>query len=129
MAFVAGKQEVETFATEAAAQTLAYRVRFRGAHLRSQNLYSRVHETWVDFLREDAIAIVDDEAEGMIARQRVPELLQHPFRRGMGRGVVAEDLAGSDLYIDEDVDGTKGGGDHHREIAGHPRAEDIVEIW
>ena len=42
----------------------------------------------------------------MIARQRFPELLQRPFRRGMGRDVVVENLAGSDLQDDEDVEGT-----------------------
>ena len=46
-------------------------------------------------LREDAVPIMDEEAVGMAARQRFPELLQCPFRRGMGRGVEVENLAGS----------------------------------
>src|SRR5215813_4684975 len=55
----------------------------------------------------------------MIARQRFPELLQRPFRRGMGRDVVVENLAGSDLHDNEDVEGTECGGDHHKEIESH----------
>ena len=51
---------------------------------------------------------MDDEAVGMAARQRFPELLQRPFRRGMRRGVVVENSAGSDLYDDEDIEGAEG---------------------
>jgi hypothetical protein len=54
-------------------------------------------KTLVDIRREDAVPIVDDEAVRMIARQGFPELRQRPFRRRMGRGVVVENLAGSDL--------------------------------
>ena len=80
MAFVEGKQEVETFATEAAAQSLAYRVRLWGSHWRSQNPYAQIPKTLVDLLSEDTVPIVNDEAIGMITRQRFPELLQRPFR-------------------------------------------------
>ena len=54
----------------------------------------QVRETLVDLLSEDAVAIVDQEAVGMLARQRFPELLQGPFRRGMGRYVLVDNLAG-----------------------------------
>ena len=82
MAFVEWKQQVETFATEAAAQSLAYRVRLWSSHGRSQNPYAQIPETLVDLLSEDTVPIVDDEAISMIARQRFAELLQRPFRRG-----------------------------------------------
>ena len=105
MAFVERKQEVETFATKAAAESFAHRVAFRGSYWRPQNSYTQIRQTLVDFLSEDAISIVDDEAVGMVAWQRFPELLQRPFRRGMGRRFVVEDLTGSDLYDDEDIEG------------------------
>src|SRR5215831_5516377 len=119
MTFVEGNQEVETFATKASAQSLAHRVGLGGSHRRPQNSYTQVRQTLVDFLCEDAIAIMDDEAIGMISRQRFPELLERPFRRGMGRDVVVENLAGSNLYDDEDVEGTERGRDHHEEVAGY----------
>src|SRR6516164_7480211 len=119
MVLVEGNQEVETFATKAAAESLAHRVRLWGPHWRTQNPYTQIGKTLVDIRREDAVPIVDDEAVRMIARQGFPELLQRPFRRGMGRDVVVENLAGSDLHDNEDVEGTEGGGDHHEEIAGH----------
>jgi hypothetical protein len=45
----------------------------------------------LDFLSEDAVPIVDDEAVGMVTRQRFPELLQCRFRRGMGRDGIRRD--------------------------------------
>jgi hypothetical protein len=60
-------------------------------------------KTLLDIRREDAVPIVDDEAVRMIARQGFPELRQRPFRRGMGRGVEVENLAGSDLHDNENV--------------------------
>src|SRR5215467_3747875 len=83
MAFIEWNQEVETFATKAAAESLAHRVRLWGPHRRPQNPYTQICKTFVAILREDAVAIVDDEAVWMIARQGFPAL-QRPFRRGMG---------------------------------------------
>src|SRR5215831_5661170 len=88
MAFVDWNQEVETFAKKAAAESLAHRVRLRGPHRRTQNPYTQIGKTLVDIRREDAVAMVDDETIRMIARQRFSELLQRPFRRGMGGDVV-----------------------------------------
>src|SRR5215469_14663151 len=93
MTFVEGNQEIETFATKAPAQSLAHRVRLRRSHRRPQNSYTKVRQTLIDFRSEDAIAIVNEEAIGMIARQRFSELLQRPLRRGMGRDVVVDNLA------------------------------------
>ena len=117
MAFVERNQEIQTFATKAPAQSLAHGVRLGGSHWRPQNSYSQIGETLVDFLCEDAIPIVDPEAVGMIARQRFPKLLQGPCRRGMGRDVVVDNPAGSNLYDDEDVKGTERRRDHHEEVA------------
>ena len=119
MALVEGNQEVQTLATKAAAQWFAYGVRLWGSHRRWQNPYPQIGKALVHRLREDAVPIMDDEAAGMAARQRFPELLQSPFRRGMGRGVVVENLAGSNLYHEEDIEGSEGGRDQHEEVAGH----------
>jgi hypothetical protein len=80
MAFVERKQEVETFATKAAAESFAHRVRLWGLQRRPQNPYTQICKTSVDIRREYAVAIVDDEAVGMVARQRFPELLQAPVQ-------------------------------------------------
>ena len=79
MAFVEGDQEVQTLATKAAAQSLAYGVRLRGSYRCPQNPYSQTGKTSVNRLREDAVPIMEDEAVGMATRERFPELLQRPF--------------------------------------------------
>jgi hypothetical protein len=75
MALVEWNQEVQTLATKALAQSLAYGV-LRRSHRRPQNSYTQMGKTLIDSLREDAVPIVDDEAVGRIARQRFPELRQ-----------------------------------------------------
>ena len=105
MAFAEGNQEVETLPTKAPAQSLAQRVGSRDSYWRPQNSYTQIRETLVDFLSEDTVPIMDYEAIGMVARQCFPGLLQRPFRRGMGRGVVVENSAGFDLHDHEDSNG------------------------
>ena len=65
MAFVEGNQKVETFTTKAPAQSLAHRARLRSRPPRNSD--TQVRETLVDLLNEDAIAIMDDEAVGMMS--------------------------------------------------------------
>src|SRR5260370_2014344 len=112
-------KEVQTLPPKAAAESLAHRVRLRGSHRRPQNPYTQIGKALVDFLGEDAVSIVDDESVGMIARQCLPELLECPFRCGMGSDVLVENPARSDLHHDQDVEGAERGSDHHKEVAGH----------
>jgi len=119
MALVEGNQEVQTLATKAAAQSFAYGVRLGGSHRRWQNPYPQIGKAWSTDSEKMQSRSMDDEALGVAARQRFPELLQCPFRRGMGRGVVVENLAGSNLYHEQDKEGAEGGRDHHEEVAGH----------
>ena len=51
MAFVEWNQEVETFATQTAAEPLAHRVRLGGPHRRPQNPYTQIGKTLVDMMR------------------------------------------------------------------------------
>jgi hypothetical protein len=119
MPFVEWNQEVETLPPKGAAESLAQRVRFRGSHRRPQNPYTQISKALVDFLGEDAVSIVDEESVRMIARQCLPELLECPFRCGMGSDVLVENPARTDLHRDQDVEGAERGGDHHEEVAGH----------
>jgi len=48
-------QEVETLPAKAAAESLAHRVRLRGSHRRSQNVYPQIGKALIDFLGEDAV--------------------------------------------------------------------------
>src|SRR5262252_1573669 len=53
MAFVEGNQEVQTFTTQAAAQSLAHRDCLGGSHRRPQNSNTQVRETLVELMSED----------------------------------------------------------------------------
>jgi hypothetical protein len=64
MASVEWNQKLETFATKAAAESLAHRARLGGLHRRTQNPYTQICKTLVDIRRENAVATVDDEAYG-----------------------------------------------------------------
>jgi hypothetical protein len=111
MPLVKRNQEVETLSAKAAAESLAHRVRFRRSHRRPHHSYTQIGKALVDFLGENAVSIVDDKSVRMTARQCLPELLERPFRRGMGSDVLVENLARSDLYDDEDVERTECGRD------------------
>src|SRR5215475_10259812 len=52
MAFVERNQEVETFATKAAAESFAHRVRLWGPQRRPQNPYTQIGKTSVDIHRK-----------------------------------------------------------------------------
>src|SRR5260370_8389163 len=107
MPLVEWNQEVETLPAKAAAESLAHRVRLRGSHRRPQNPYTQMGKALVDFLGEDAVSIVDDESVRMIARQCLPELLERPFRCGMGSAVLVRSPAGSDLHHYQDLEATE----------------------
>ena len=53
-----------------------------GPHWRTQDPYTQIGKTLVGIRSEDAVTIVDDEAVGMVARQRFPKLLQRPSNIG-----------------------------------------------
>ena len=80
MAFVERKQEVGTFATKAAAESFAHRVRLWGPQRRTQNPYTQICKTSVDIRREYAVAIVDDETVGMVARNASRNCCKPQFR-------------------------------------------------
>ena len=66
-----------------------------------------VFNTCRDIWREDAIAIMDDEAIGALQRQTVPELLDRPFRRGMVGEIPVHDPACADVEEDEHIESLK----------------------
>src|SRR5262249_36621768 len=59
--------------------------------------------------------------------QGFPELPQRPFRCGMGRDVVVEHVAGSDLHDNERAESKECGGNYHEEIAGHHGLRVVVD--
>jgi hypothetical protein len=72
-------QKVQTLSTRGAHKALAHGVCFWCPHRCSQDPDAHVRYGLVQFLREDAVPIVDHEAVRMAARQGFTELLECPL--------------------------------------------------
>jgi hypothetical protein len=86
-------QEVQTLSTHGAHKALTYGVCFWRPHGCSQNPDAHVRHGLVQFLREDAVPIVDHEPVRMVARQGFTELLEGPLGCRMRGDVVMKDLS------------------------------------
>src|SRR5262245_49374808 len=84
MTFVERDQKVEAFSAERPSESLAEGIRLRRPDWRSQHLHAHGGYLLVQFLREDAVAVVDEEPIRITTGERLPELLRGPFRRRVG---------------------------------------------
>ena len=75
----------------------------------------------VELGREDAIAVMHEEAIAMVHWDRLTQLLERPVGRGMGRHIAVEHTARGMLHHDKHVEQAKGRRDHHAEVTGDDR--------
>jgi hypothetical protein len=75
MALVEWDQEVETLAAKASAEPFAYGVCHGRPHGNSKDSHPEVRHRLVQFPREDAVPIMDQESIGVVAGQCLSELL------------------------------------------------------
>ena len=80
---VARNYPIETLAPCRSDDTFTRRVRLRRPHRRLQHLERHRPEGLIHGWREDAVAIVDEEAMRLIQGQTVPELLDRSLRVGV----------------------------------------------
>jgi hypothetical protein len=80
MTFAERDQEVQAFSPNGADQPLAEGVRLGCSDRRLQNTDAEAFQCRVQAGRKDGVAVVDDEAVGMIEHQKFPELLNGPLR-------------------------------------------------
>jgi hypothetical protein len=73
----------------------------------------------IQLLGEDAVPVVDEEAERMISRECFAQLLLGPVSAGMIGDVDAQDSSSTQLHKYEHVKETESGGDHHEEVTSH----------
>jgi hypothetical protein len=106
-AFVERDQSVQTLAAKTSTEPFAYGVRQRRPHRRSRDSYSEVRQLLVQCLGVDAIPVMDHEPIRMVARKRLPELLQGPLRRGMGGYVVMQNPSCSQFQDHEYIKDTE----------------------
>ena len=118
MPLVERNHPIETLAPSRPNESLAVPVRLRRADGCLQHAQRHGVQCIVNCWREDAVAIMHEEAIGPIDGKTVPELLDCPLRRGMPVEVPVHDPPGCDVQDDEDIDALKRGGHHHEEVAG-----------
>jgi len=121
MVFRQGDDKVETFSPQRANEPFAEGIGLRSPHRRLEHPQPQVADALVKLLREDAIAVMDQEAVGMVSGNRFAQLLQGPRRCWMRRDIGMQDAARSMFHDDEHVEEAKGGCDHYAEVTGHDR--------
>ena len=130
-------KKVQAFAAQTSAEPLANRVRLRRPHRRAQNPHAHIGHRLVEFLREDAVPVVEHESVAMIVPECLAELLQGPVRGGMGGHIGVEDSPRANLYDHEHVQSAERDRDHGEEVAGHDclgviadeRQPSLLTIW
>src|SRR5215472_17410613 len=117
MAFVERDQKSPDTRGEDFHRTVRIRSSPAAPHRRSEDSYSEVRQPLVQRLRVDAIPVMDHEPIRMLARKRLPELLQGPLCRGMGGYVVMQNPSCSQVQDHEYVKDTEASRDHNEEVA------------
>jgi len=73
----------------------------------------------IELLREDAIAVMEQEAVAVVRWDRFAQLLERPLRWRMRGHIDVQPSAAGVCDDDKDVEETKGRGDHDPEVTGH----------
>ena len=118
MPFIQEDQPIQTLSTDCTDQSLAERVRLRAPHRRFQHRQAHCGNRAVDRRRIDAVAVMNQKALGLIARNNPAKLLHSPFGRGMLRHIPMDDPTRPDVKDDQHIQRAKPRRDGHEEIAG-----------
>ena len=81
MPLIERDHEIQAFSTPCSNQSLAERVRLRGANRRLENRQVHCRECRIDTLRVDRVAVVNHESVRLVARDDHPKLLRGPVSR------------------------------------------------
>jgi hypothetical protein len=103
MVFRQRNQIIQTFPPQRAEEPLAGRIRLRTPHRGFEYPQPQVAYALIQLLREDRIAVMNQETVVMVSRHRVTQLLQRPLGRGMRRHIAMQDPARGVLHQYEDV--------------------------
>jgi hypothetical protein len=121
-----GNHEVQTFSPKRPEYPFTDRIGHGRPYWRLEDVEAQMPYALVKGRRENAVAVMDEEAVAVIGRYRFAQLLQGPLCRGMCRDVDMEQSAAGVLNDHKDVEQTKGCGDGDTEVAGHDRLRMIA---
>src|SRR4029453_8818782 len=121
MVFCKRHEKVQTLASQRPKEAFTDRIGLRSPGRRFQHAQAQVAYAPVQGLEEDAVAVMDEEAEAMIRRYRFAQLLQGPLCRGMRCDIDMEQAAAGVFNDHKDVEETKSCCDSDTKVAGHDR--------
>ena len=113
--------KVYAFAPQCAQQPLAERIGLRTLGWGFRDLEPEVLYAAVELRREDAIAIMEEEAIIMVRWERFAQLLQCPGSGGMRGHIDMQNPACRVFHEHKHGEEAKGRRNHHTEITGHDR--------
>src|SRR5919204_2440124 len=118
VAFCQRNHQVQALPPQCAQESLTKAIGFGTPHWSFQHPEPEVAHGLVEVVREDPVAVMDEELVPMVSRHRFAELLYCPLGRGMHRHVAMQNPTRGVLHQHEDIEETKGRRDHRAEIAG-----------
>jgi len=113
------EQKIYTLPPECPHESLTERICLRTVRGRFEYLELEIPHAPIKLVRENTIPVMEEEAIGVVSRERFTQLLQRPWGRGMCRYVRMQNPACGMFHEYEHVEQAKGRGDHDAEITGH----------
>jgi len=120
-------QEVRAFAAKASAESFTYEICHGRPDRSSQDSHTQVRHSLVQFPREDAVPIMDQESIRMVTWKCLLELLQCPFRSRVGGDVVMENSSRSEFHDHEYAQGAESGCDDDEKVTRHDHLGMVVD--
>jgi hypothetical protein len=118
VAFCQRNHQVQALPPQCAQEPLTKAIGFGTPHGYFQHPEPEVAHALVEVVREDAVAVMDEELVPMVSRHRFAELLYGPLGCGMHRHMAMQNPTRGVLHQHEDIEETKGRRDHRANIAG-----------
>ena len=111
--------QVQAFLPECSQYTFAEGIGLRPLGWCFEHPQAQMAYLLIELLREDAIAVMEQEAIAVVRWDRFAQLLQRPLRCRMRCHIDVQQSATSVFDDDKDVEETKGRGDYDTEVTGH----------
>ena len=117
--FGAGNHIIQALPPQRTDKPLAQGIRLRALWRRFEHTYPQVTDALVKLLRENTVAVMEQETVGVVGGHRFAQLLECPGSSGMGRHIDVEDTPRRVFHEHEDIQETKGRRHDDAEITGH----------
>ncbi len=113
--------ETQALAPDGSNQSFTVRIGLRRSHRGSQRLQAETLNGFIHLLREDAVAIMDQEAIVVVAGNGLAELLCRPIGRRVSGHVIVQDSSRVHLHEHQNVQDAEVSCHHGGKITGENR--------